>query len=483
MSPKPRRPSSHPCVRPKPSVGRLPSSGDGAHILAAPLQTSTLAALDTGVAILTATLVQPDFGTAMPRGARAPIVVTAMAMDSTFLASFAGRFMLADLKLHTDRSTGAGARVDLEDSNGTPVATLTWAPQTPGAAILSKIAAPALCVGSALAIFAVFFYVRGRRMAQGLVASEARATHLAYYDPLTGLPNRSLFFDRLGVALDQTRRGAPPVAVHCIDLDRFKEVNDTYGHHVGDELIKEAARRMSAQCRASDTFSRLSGDEFAIVQTNATADSAAALATRLISVIEQPFDIADTRIFVGASVGISIVLDIKTEAVEALRHADLAMYRAKETGKGSYCFFEIEMDAAVKTRKALEADLRRALANGELEMVYQPQVDGRDVVVGVEALVRWRHPTRGYISPAYFVPIAEECGLISDLGMFTLRRVRGQPPLSGAQCRRQHLRVACANEGFRLAPLGVDGGNRHRPAPFRTGDHRRRAVGRRPRHA
>jgi diguanylate cyclase (GGDEF)-like protein len=259
-------------------------------------------------------------------------------------------------------------------------------------------------------------------MAEVLYTSEARATHLAYHDALTGLPNRLLFFDRLGQALQQLRRSQETIAIHCIDLDRFKDINDTFGHNAGDELIRMAGRRMAAQCRTPDTFARLSGDEFAIIQVRATAAAAASLASRLTEVMRQPIDLETGRVFIGCSVGVSLISDGCIDPVEALRQADLALYRTKETAKGQFCFFKLEMDAAIKARRALEADLRDALARGGLQLEYQPQVNVRDGMTGVEALVRWRHPERGDVAPSVFVPIAEECGLIVDLGRFTLRR-------------------------------------------------------------
>ena len=403
--------------------GPLAAPRAGAQILAPPLQHSTITHVNGKLAILTATLVQPDFGTAMPRNARAPIVVTVMSIDGPFLQAFAHRFMLQGLHVHEGPpETAVGAHVALHSTDNSYVATLAWTPQRPGVAMLHRMVMPMLLVIGVLSVVVLLLYIRGRRMAQGLIASEARASHLAYYDPLTGLPNRVLFFDRLGLALDQMRRNGQTVAVHCIDLDRFKEVNDTFGHQVGDELIKEAARRMAAQCRASDTFCRLSGDEFAIVQVSASPANAAALAERLVQATAEPFELADSRLYVGCSIGVSMVDEHLVDPAEALRQADLALYRAKANGKNQYCFFEIEMDAAVKTRRLLEADLREGLKRGELEMVYQPQVNSRNVMVGVEALVRWKHPVRGYVAPSFFVPIAEECGLIAELGMFTLRR-------------------------------------------------------------
>ncbi|MFD1189186.1 putative bifunctional diguanylate cyclase/phosphodiesterase [Phenylobacterium conjunctum] len=393
------------------------------HILGEPIQASAISANDYGPFILTATLVQPDFGSALPDD-KAPILISGMPLDQAFVAAFARRFMLDDLHVHNGDASAEPdeAHMPLRNDRGQAVATLDWKPQTPGFNLLRELVAPILAVVFALAAGALFLYRRARTAAQGLVASEARAAHLAYYDSLTGLPNRVLFFDRLGRALDQLRRHAPPVAVHCIDLDRFKEVNDTFGHHVGDQLIQEAAKRLAAQCRGTDTFARLGGDEFAIVQTDAGAAHASALAARLLEALSEPFDLEGMRVFTGCSIGVTVCTDPDTDPAEALRHADLALYRAKENGKSQYCFFEIEMDAAIKTRRALESDLREALARDALEMAYQPQVNRHGVMTGVEALVRWRHPLRGDVSPAFFVPIAEECGLIVELGMFTLRR-------------------------------------------------------------
>ncbi|HEY2662160.1 MAG TPA: EAL domain-containing protein [Caulobacteraceae bacterium] len=393
-------------------------------VFPSPIQASTIAAQDGMLYILTASLVQPDMGEAEPLGPRSPIVLTRMVIDRPFLDAFAQRFLLQNLHLRqgAGRRPGAEARVAIHNDRGQEIASLAWTPQDPGRALLQHLVTPVLVVVFLLVLLALLFYRRSVGVARHMIASEARAAHLAYYDALTGLPNRVLLFDRLGHALDQMRRGHHRVAVHCIDLDRFKEVNDTFGHHVGDQLIQEAARRMAAQCRASDTFARLSGDEFAVVQTHATARSAAALADRLAKTMAQPIKLGSVRVYVGCSIGVSLLPEGDIEPAEALRQADLALYRAKQTSKGQFCFYEIEMDAAMKTRRALEGDLRDALARGEVRMVYQPQVNGHGVMIGVEALARWRHPERGEIPPAYFVPIAEECGLIVDLGMFTLRR-------------------------------------------------------------
>jgi diguanylate cyclase (GGDEF)-like protein len=211
------------------------------------------------------------------------------------------------------------------------------------------------------------------------------------------------------------------VAILALDLDRFKDVNDTFGHQFGDELLREVAKRLSGICRATDTVARLGGDEFAIVQVQATGQSAAALSDRIVKALSQPFDLSVGRVFVGSSVGIALLDKPGADPIDGMRQADLALYRAKGAGGGQYAFFKQEMDAALRMRRAVEADLREALASGGLSMAYQTQVDGEGRVVAVEALARWDHPVRGKLAPEFFVGVAEECGLIEPLSIFTLR--------------------------------------------------------------
>jgi diguanylate cyclase (GGDEF)-like protein len=411
--------------------------------LADAVQATTLADVGGSLYILTATLVQPDFGTVRPKGPRAPIVITAMAMDQAFLNSFADRFLLRNVRIHVGsgdvaQASGApgAAHIALKNHRGVDIATLEWTPQMPGQVLLRQLGLPVLGILACLAAGVLFLYHRGQKIAEVLMTSEARATHMAYHDALTGLPNRLLFFDRLGHALHQMRRTDETIAVLLIDLDRFKDVNDTFGHPAGDDLIRQVGKRLAAQCRLPDTFARLSGDEFAIIQTGTSVSAAASLATRLAEAMTQPIELEAGRVFIGCSIGITIIQDAGIDPAEALRQADLALYRAKDTAKGQFCFFEIEMDLVIKARRSLESDLRDALAQGALHMCYQPQVNERGGMVGVEALVRWRHPERGEIGPSFFVPVAEESGLILDLGMFTLRRAFEDSK------RWKHLRVA-----------------------------------------
>jgi diguanylate cyclase (GGDEF)-like protein len=269
---------------------------------------------------------------------------------------------------------------------------------------------------------ALLLYLRGRKTAQGLAASEARASHLAYHDALTGLPNRAQLADRLARSKHVLRRTGRAFAVLCVDLDRFKEVNDSFGHPAGDELIQIVARSLRAACRETDFLARVGGDEFIVIQDEATPETAGLLADRIVKVLSEPILLQAGQAHIGASIGIVLANEAAQEPQEWLRRADLALYRAKNAGRGQFAFFEPEMDAAMRTRHALQADLREALANDDLELVYQPQVDGKGQIAGVEALVRWVHPEHGPVSPTAFVRLAVESGLIEALGAFTLRR-------------------------------------------------------------
>jgi diguanylate cyclase (GGDEF)-like protein/PAS domain S-box-containing protein len=252
--------------------------------------------------------------------------------------------------------------------------------------------------------------------------AEERIAHMAHHDALTDLPNRVLLRERLEAALAYVRRGER-LAVHYLDLDRFKSINDTLGHAVGDELLKSVAVRLRGCVRECDTVARLGGDEFAIVQIGLTDFAEAAdLAQRIVDVFKAPFDPAGHHVTTDASVGIAIAPNDGDTVDQLLKSADLALYGAKADGRGSFRFFEAEMDVRMKVRHSLEIDLRHALANGEFELHYQPQINLLSQrICGCEALLRWRHPKRGMISPAEFVPVAEETGLIVALGEWVVR--------------------------------------------------------------
>ncbi|WP_407174659.1 EAL domain-containing protein [Bradyrhizobium sp. STM 3562] len=251
--------------------------------------------------------------------------------------------------------------------------------------------------------------------------AEQRIAHLAHYDMLTNLPNRALFHDRLRQELAQLG-GGRQLAVLYIDIDEFKSVNDALGHMVGDELLKSVAGSLSRCISETDFVARLGGDEFAIVQLGiATADDILNLVTRIFDAIRTPFECLGHRVTSDASIGVALAPDHGVDLDQILRNADLAMYAAKTAGRRTYRFFDPEMEAYVKARRAMEIDLREAIAAGALEVHYQPCVSLKDDrITGCEALVRWRHAERGMISPAEFIPIAEDTGLINELGEWVL---------------------------------------------------------------
>ncbi len=253
---------------------------------------------------------------------------------------------------------------------------------------------------------------------------EEQIRHQAHYDALTGLPNRSLFFDRLTQAVIAARREDTMMALLFLDLDRFKAINDTRGHVVGDEVLQQVADRLLNCVRESDTVSRFGGDEFVVMlQDLVEVNDAAVIAEKIVSSMEAPFYSGDQELFVGASVGITI-FPTDTESPETmLRNADMAMYRAKESGRNCYQFFTVGMQQQVRQRVEMEQDLRLALQQERLELYYQPIVDTRSgAMVSVEALLRWHHPRRGIILPDDFIPVAEDTGLILPIGAWVLRR-------------------------------------------------------------
>ena len=252
--------------------------------------------------------------------------------------------------------------------------------------------------------------------------AEQRTMHLARHDSLTDLPNRMMFRERLKQEIGRMRRYGNSFAIHFLDLDQFKDINDTLGHQAGDKLLVAVAERLKQSIREIDTIARLGGDEFAVIQTGLRdAADAAIMATKLIDVLSSPFNVDGHEFHTRASVGIALYTADMIDEQVILTQADLAMYKAKGLGGGRYCFHLPEMDEEIRTRTALVEELRGGITRGELELYYQPQVNlDSGAMVGVEALVRWQHPTRGLLAPDKFIGEAERSGLILDLDRWVL---------------------------------------------------------------
>jgi diguanylate cyclase (GGDEF)-like protein len=309
---------------------------------------------------------------------------------------------------------------------------------------------------SAVAIILVmsFLYKSLVELVHTLECREQAAQHQAVHDQLTGLANRTLLEDRLDQALTRVRRDGATVALHVLDLDRFKQVNDTLGHAAGDLLVQQVSERLQLLLRETDTVARIGGDEFAIIQSAPKNEGdVRRLGARIIKEIGEPFLLRGREARVGVSVGAVFASKDTLDAAELVRKADITMYQAKEHGRNCFRLFSDEMDAAVQRRDQLESALREALDTGTgLELHFQPQLDSRGAVTGVEGLLRWQDKLLGDIPPSEVIPVASECGMIDRLGEFTFARA------CEAAKRWPHLSIA-----LNLSPLQF----RSEDLPFR----------------
>ena len=374
------------------------------------------------------------FGDGRPRtAAPAPVLISLRYLDDQFLLEAARQNYLIDARLADSAAPGEGeTSAPLMNSDGVPLTNVLWKPLLGGAMVINGLLGPAAGVFGVITLLVLLMALRMRRLMRSddehlieleqahleLTAKEAQAHHLAYHDMLTGLPNRSLFNDNAEQAMIRARHGEP-AAILLLDLDRFKNVNDRFGHLAGDALIQEVGRRLIRVVDRPAAVARLGGDEFAILlQKDELAEGIESTLDRILDDLHKPYNILGNQAHVGVSIGVALAPNYGTDRTDLMRKADIALYRAKDDGRDCYRFFTESMDETVQFRAMLEADLRIALDTGRgLSVHYQPLIDtAGGKVSGLEALLRWNHPTRGWIAPNLFIPVAEETGLISALG-------------------------------------------------------------------
>ncbi|MDP3601409.1 MAG: EAL domain-containing protein [Bosea sp. (in: a-proteobacteria)] len=345
-------------------------------------------------------------------------------VTSTMLAELSHRYRVANIRIVGEMPADPLSRRAIPAPDGGVRAWLSWTPERPGDAMLRQFVWALAGVGLLFGCIFAFVVQRLRGAAQQIALRESQIQRLAGQDELSLLPNRRTFDLRLDQELAHLGRTGKGLAVLLLDLDRFKAVNDTYGHTAGDELIRQVAQRLSRVVRSGDTVARIGGDEFGIIQTHATFPAGcAALGERILEALTEPFIIMGVATTIGCSIGIALAPEDATDREALLRLADTALYQSKNGGRNRYSFFEAQMNRTLALKRMVEEDLRRAIENDELLLHYQPQVsvDGA-TIVGVEALVRWNHPEHGMVPPSEFIGIAEERGLIVPLSEWVLRQ-------------------------------------------------------------
>ena len=365
--------------------------------------------LPNGPAIVAAVAVGYDSDLALGNPS-APIVASVKYIDDDMLREIGNRLQLPSLHAIGDTTPALDREAaTIADAKGGTIARLAWQPVRPGGQIVGYVL-PFIAVAIAgLAVLVGLMVRHMRRTERAIAAGETQLRRLALHDPVCGLPNRIYFGERLETVIDEVRHGGPSAAVFYIDLDHFKDVNDTLGHHIGDELILKVTQRLSRVMRGDDLVARLGGDEFAII-TSCASDSYTLQATagRIIAAICAPCAIKGHNIIIGASIGIAVINGRAGDAGDILRYADMALYRAKNEGRNRACIYDAAMDADLSQRKLLEGDLLEAIKNEGLKAAYQPIVNASgETMIAVEALARWTHPRAGIIPPADFIPVAE----------------------------------------------------------------------------
>jgi len=354
------------------------------------------------------------------------LLISVVKLDAGFMADVGNSLLMPDLTLSAGPSEVRGVLTEaFAADDGAPAGYVSWTPKRPGQSLLMFVL-PMVALGVIGAGFLTWLMIgRLKRASSDLADREVESRHQAMHDALSGLPNRHHFVQRLQENLDELvqARNNGRVVVAYIDVDRFKDVNDTMGHAAGDALIMAVARRLQTHIGTEDFLSRFGGDEFAVLRRSCDTDAASRLAECLRGAFEESFDVYGQHVRMTASIGLAQAPEHGASPQELMRHADIALYQGKNQGRDRAMLFCAEMAAEVEQRREIELDLHAAIEAGSLNLYYQPVIScAQGKVTGLEALLRWKHPTKGDISPALFVPIAEEAGLMPALGAFVLER-------------------------------------------------------------
>ncbi len=381
--------------------------------------------VDGEPAVVAALSIVPNLDAGLLQG-EPHLLLSVVKVDETFISDVGGSLLMPDLTISTGprRQSGVMSEAFAAD-DGAPVGYLSWTPRRPGQSLLLFIL-PLVAMGVFSAGALTWWMMVRLKTASGELADrEQQSRHQALHDALSGLPNRHHFVERLQDELDtlvQSRTNGR-VVVAYIDVDRFKDVNDTMGHAAGDALIMSVASRLQQSIGPEDFLSRFGGDEFAVVRRAHSVEAAMELAERLRRAFDESFDVHGQHVRMTASIGIAMAPDHGGAPEELMRHADIALYQGKNQGRDRAMVFSADMAEEVEQRREIEVELQRALEASDLQLHYQPLMScAKGQVTGVEALLRWKHPTKGDISPAVFVPIAEEAGMMPALGAFVLDR-------------------------------------------------------------
>ncbi|WP_011579938.1 MULTISPECIES: putative bifunctional diguanylate cyclase/phosphodiesterase [Chelativorans] len=378
-------------------------------------------------------------------------------VDSALAEEIGHHVLLQGMRFDSSAPKGyRQASVPVTGSTGEVLGYLIWEADRPGLHLLKQVLPACLIALFAVGGIALFLGRKLRRASLALHASERRARHLASHDVLTRLPNRAFFEKKLDRVIDTVQAGHGEAALLFLDLDRFKNVNDTLGHRAGDELVRETAVRLSTAIGNAGVVARIGGDEFGMVilRRSGAREAAIELSERLLQALKVPFVISGEPVHVGVSIGVALAPEAGSERQDLLRKADIALYDAKKRGRGCYQIFSEAMGDILKQRRQVEADLRNALANGEeLQLFYQPLYSDASEITGAEALLRWKHPVHGSMSPVFLISVAEESGMIMQLGDWVLREacrmaVKADIPLmsvnvSAVQLRDEHFAERC----------------------------------------